>query len=590
MPLRYTRRILDHLAHTTYRPSTASEAAAHLRVNREDQALLQEAIEQLQEQGRLEIDREGRLRLPSYGDEIVGAFRLNARGFGFVVPDDPCREGDLFIPRGKTRDAISGDRVRAKVIRQAWRGKAHPGRSPFIGQIVEVIERGREHFTGVLFERGGAWFVEPSGRSLYEPVLIRDPHVKGAKAGDEVVIELMHYPTEHYVPEGVIVRVLGDAGRPDVQTAAIIVAHGLRTEFPQAALDQASKASRSFEKEVKTSTEREDLTGTFTFTIDPPDAKDFDDAITISQDETTNEWTLGVHIADVAHFVRRGGSLDEEARARGNSVYLPRMVIPMLPEVLSNGVCSLQEGVPRFTKSAFITLDHRGKVLFQRAAATVISSNKRLTYLEAQALIDGDLDTARKHARTRTDYTDELVETLRQCDRLARILQKRRHRDGMMVLDLPQVELVFDDAQDHRDVHGGGQRGGGADIRFAGGTRAAAHPPGSRARRHRGASDVCPGRGAGSSRRTGPPRSAAAARRDPGHAGGAGDSLCGPAHVRHGVVQPGPDRPLRPGLGPLRTLHEPHPPLPGPPGTPRAGGVPGRDRQRPQRPRWPEAQ
>jgi ribonuclease R len=121
------------------------------------------------------------------------------------------------------------------------------------------------------------------------------------------------------------------------------------------------------------------------------------------------------------------------------------MVIPMLPEVLSNGVCSLQEGVPRFTKSAFITLDHRGKVLFQRAAATVISSNKRLTYLEAQALIDGDLDTARKHARTRTDYTDELVETLRQCDRLARILQKRRHRDGMMVLDLPQVELVFDD-------------------------------------------------------------------------------------------------------------------------------------------------
>ena len=445
MPLRYTRRILDHLAHTAYRPSTAGEAAADLRVNREDQALFHEAIEQLQEQGRLEIDREGRLHLPSYGDEIVGGFRLNARGFGFVVPDDPCREGDLFIPQGKTRDAISGDRVRARVIRQAWRGKARPGRSPFIGQIVEVVERGREHFTGVLFERGGTWFVEPSGKSLYEPVLIRDPHVKGAKAGDEVVIELMHYPTEHYVPEGVIVRVLGDAGRPDVQTEAIIVAHGLRTEFPQAALDQASKASRSFDAAVKVSTEREDLADTFTFTIDPPDAKDFDDAITVSHDKATDEWTLGVHIADVAHFVRPGMALDEEARARGNSVYLPRLVIPMLPEVLSNGVCSLQEGVPRFTKSAFITLDHRGKVIFQRLAATVISSNKRLTYLEAQALIDGDLEAARKHARTSTDYTDELIETLRRCDRLARILQKRRHRDGMMVLNLPQVELVFDD-------------------------------------------------------------------------------------------------------------------------------------------------
>ncbi|MHC4970273.1 MAG: ribonuclease R family protein [Planctomycetota bacterium] len=445
MPLRYTRRILDHLAHTTYRPAMASEAAADLRVNREDQALFQEAIEQLQEEGRLEIDREGRLQLPSYGEEIVGGFRLNARGFGFVVPDDPCREGDLFIPRGRTRDAISGDRVRAKVIRQTWRAKARPGRSSCIGQIVEVLERGREHFTGMLFSRGGAWFVEPSGKSLYEPVLIRDPHVKGAKAGDEVVIELLHYPTEHYVPEGVIVRVLGEAGRPDVQTEAIIVAHGLRTEFPQAALDQAGKASHSFDAQVKASAQREDLTGTFTFTIDPPDAKDFDDAITISHDEASNEWTLGVHIADVAHFVRPGGALDEEARARGNSVYLPRLVIPMLPEVLSNGVCSLQEGVPRFTKSAFVTLDHRGKVLFQRTAATIISSNKRLTYLEAQALIDGDLDTARKHARTSTDYTDELIETLRRCDRLARILQKRRHRDGMIVLDLPDVELIFDD-------------------------------------------------------------------------------------------------------------------------------------------------
>jgi ribonuclease R len=196
---------------------------------------------------------------------------------------------------------------------------------------------------------------------------------------------------------------------------------------------------------VTAATERKDLTDTFTFTIDPPDAKDFDDAITIAHDEASGEWTLGVHIADVAHFVRPGEALDEEARARGNSVYLPRLVIPMLPEVLSNGVCSLQEGVGRFTKSVFVTLDGRGKVLFQRLAATIISSNKRLTYLEAQALIDGDVDTARKHARAGTDYTDELIETLRQCDRLARILQKRRHRDGMIVLDLPDVELVFDD-------------------------------------------------------------------------------------------------------------------------------------------------
>ncbi len=446
MPLRFTRRILDHLAHEQYKPSSVKDTARELRVAPEDLDLYGEAVEKLQQDGRVEIDRSGLLRLPAYGEEIEGSFRLNARGFGFVMPDDPYRDGDLFIPKGKTRDALSGDRVRARVIHQTWRSKAKAGRSPYVGQIVEVLQRGRDSFVGVLFERGGSWFVEPQGRSLYEPVLIRDPHAKNAKAGDQVVIELLHYPDENYVPEGVIIRVLGEAGRPDVETEAVIVAHGLRTAFPQPALDQAAASAKQFEKELKAAREeREDLTATFTLTIDPPDARDFDDAITIAYDEPADQWTLGVHIADVAHFVRPGAGLDAEAQARGNSVYLPRLVIPMLPEVLSNGVCSLQEGVPRFAKSAFITLDHRGKVLFQRLASTVISSNKRLTYLEAQALIDGDQATARKHSRTEPKYTDQLVETLRLCDRLARILRKRRHRDGMIVLDLPQVELVFDD-------------------------------------------------------------------------------------------------------------------------------------------------
>ncbi len=445
MPLRFTRRILDHLAHPGYRPSPVGDVQRDLRVDAEDQPLFAEAIERLESEGRVELDPQGVVRLPSWGDEAVGGFRLNSRGFGFVVPDNPVRDGDLFIPRGRTRDAISGDRVRASVIHQKWRGKARSGRSPFIGQIEEVLQRGRDSFVGVLFERGGAWFVEPSGRSLYEPVLIRDPHVKNARAGDQVVIELLHYPDDHYVPEGVITRVLGEAGRPDVETEAIIVAHGLRTEFPPDAVRQAAKAAKAFEKEARSAQAREDITKTFTLTIDPPDAKDFDDAITIDHDAGADQWTLGVHIADVAHFVPPRSALDEEARQRGNSVYLPRLVIPMLPEALSNGVCSLQEGVPRFAKSAFITFDHRGKVLFQRLASTMLASDKRLTYIEAQALIDGDKTRARKHARTGTAYTDELIETVRRCDRLARILRKRRHRDGMIVLDLPQVELVFDD-------------------------------------------------------------------------------------------------------------------------------------------------
>ncbi len=446
MPLRFTNRILDHLQHSYYRPSVPKAIARDLDIEADDRPIFDEAIEMLAEEARIEIGRDELVRLPGYPEEVTGVFRLNQRGFGFVIPDTAYRDGDLFVPRGATRDAISRDRVRAKVVRRSRRGEVRPGRSPFTGQIVEVLVRGRDHFVGALFERGGQWFVEPDGKSLYEAVLIRDPHAKNAKAGDKVVIELLHYPDEQYVTEGVITEVLGEAGRPDVETQAVIVAHGLRTEFEDAAVEEARAAARSFDKEEAGGfVDREDITDVFTFTIDPPDAKDFDDAISLAYDADAKEWTLGVHIADVAHFVGRGTSLDEEARLRGNSVYLPRLVIPMLPEVLSNGVCSLQEGVTRLTKSAFITFDHRGKVRDQRLAATVIRSNKRLTYLEAQALIDGNESEARKHARTEVNYTEELVKTLKQCDKLARVLRSRRMRDGMIVLALPDVELVFDD-------------------------------------------------------------------------------------------------------------------------------------------------
>jgi ribonuclease R len=446
MPLRYTSRILDHLAHATYRPASVKTLARDLRVDRDDRDVFDAAVAALVEEGRIEIGPDERVRLPAMGDEITGRFRLNERGFGFVIPDDPRREGDLFVPRGSVRDAISGDRVRARVQRQAWRGKSKPGRSDVVGRIVEVLERGQEHFVGTLVKRGRQWFVEPDGRSLYDPVVIRDPHAKNAKAGDKVVIELLHYPDEDYHAEGVITSVLGEAGRPDVETQAVIAAHGLRTEFPPAVLGDAKTVQAKWsEADEDAGVVREDLTGQLIFTIDPPDAKDFDDAISIDLDDSSGEWTLGVHIADVATFVTPGSALDEEARARGNSVYLPRLVIPMLPEVLSNGVCSLQEGVIRLTKSVFITFDRRGKVIGQRVAATRIRSRKRLTYLEAQALIDGDPKEARKHARSEPEYPADLVERLQMADRLARVLRKRRQRDGMIVLDLPDIELVFDD-------------------------------------------------------------------------------------------------------------------------------------------------
>jgi ribonuclease R len=462
MPLRFTQRILDHLAHPTYRPSFVKAIARDMRIAMEDREAFHEALDNLAAQGRIIVGHDELVRLPSYSasaDEVTGKFKLNPKGFGFIIPDQQYREGDLFVPPGFSAGAISGDRVRAKIIKgigrmrgeggagKAGAGKAGAGKGErFSGRVIEVLERAQAQFSGVLVREGSRWFVEPDGRALHEPVIIRDPQVKNAKPGDKVVFELLHYPDGDYAAEGVITRVLGEAGRPDVETQAVIAAHNLRTEFPEAVLEQARQASRLFDDQAQGPwSDREDLRHRFTFTIDPPDAKDFDDAISVEYDPARDEWTLGVHIADVSHFIPVGSALDEEAKARGNSVYLPRLVIPMLPEVLSNGVCSLQERVPRFTKSVFITLDRNGRVLHQRLSSTVISSAKRLTYLEAQALIDGDLAEARKHARTEPDYSGELVQTLKQADKLAKILQSRRMRSGMIVLALPEVELVFDE-------------------------------------------------------------------------------------------------------------------------------------------------
>ena len=417
-----------------------------MRIGSEERPLFDSALDRLVADGVIERGDDKKLRLPKMPEEITGSYKQNPRGFGFIRPEGRYREGDLFVPAGRNGSAVTGDTVRATVIRQSWRQKAHAGRSETIGEIVEVLERGNDQFVGVLIRNGKQYMVEPDGRRLHEPLIIRDPHAKNAKVGDKVVVKMVHFPEGDFFGEAVITRVLGEAGEPDVETQAVIQAHGLRTEFPSDADSEADDAARRFdEATADPNHEREDLTERFIFTIDPPDARDFDDAISIDWDEDAGEWTLGVHIADVAFFVTPGSALDTEAQQRGNSVYLPRHVIPMLPEVLSNGVCSLQEGVPRFTKSVFITFDTRGRVLQQRLARTMIRSAKRLTYLEAQALIDGDQQEARKHSRTSPVYEDELIAALQRANTLSRTLRKRRLHDGQIVLDLPDVELVFDE-------------------------------------------------------------------------------------------------------------------------------------------------
>ncbi len=457
MSKRFSERILSFLRNPDYRPMKAAKMARAMGIADAEYGDFHDAVDAMRRVGRVVIGTGNAVMLPHPPNQISGTFRANPRGFGFVVPDSPTAHGDLYIGRGDSLDAVTGDRVLCHVVPRGRR----EGRESFGGRILKVIERGNSRFVGQLRQEGGQWFVQPDGNTLHVPIFVGDVGAKGAKQGDQVVVEIVRYPSEGTPAKGVIVERLGERGKPGVDLASIIRQYHLPEEFPPEVLDHAGAVVRAFnaEKEIE---HREDLSGLLTITIDPDDAKDFDDAITLLRldgaegkaskrrnvdkpnrrseklkglDGGGAVWELGVHIADVSHFVREGEPMDEEARERGTSVYFPGYVIPMLPEVLSNGICSLQEGEPRLTKSAFIRYDAQGRVVHARFANTVIRSAKRLTYRQASSILDGQVSGIPK----------PVVEMVREMDRLARVIQKRRLDEGMIVLDLPAVDLILDD-------------------------------------------------------------------------------------------------------------------------------------------------
>ncbi len=456
MPLRYKKRLLSHLSHDSYTPAQIEQLADDLGIDEEDRSEFEAAVRELADAGQVVWGDNRLVTLPPLGKTLIGTFKRNPKGFGFIIPRDPVAHGDLFVPAGATMDALSGDLVKADVVRSDRR--RNDSRSPYTGQIVEILERKRSNFAGTMRKQGQQWLVFPDGKTLTGAIVVRDAESKNVKDGDKVVFEVLEYPEGNMLGSGVITRVLGAAGRPDVETQAVIEAYGLPGEFPESCFEQAREVTEEFNRELREAVEdgkgwdpheRLDLRDTFVLTIDPPDAKYYDDALSIEKIEKGSwggpGWRLTIHIADVAHFIPVDSPLDVEARDRCNSCYLPRLVIPMRPETLSNGICSLQERVVRYCKSVFIDFDERGRVKGEGFASTAIHSSKRLTYIEAQALIDGDLKKAAEHAKSDTAYTDELRWALKEMDSLSKRIRERRREAGMIHLELPDVELVYDE-------------------------------------------------------------------------------------------------------------------------------------------------
>jgi ribonuclease R len=428
-------KILAHLQSHHYHPMKLRRLARFFDVAEDDYAEFRALVKRMISDGEIAFSPQGRLHVPREeapaarrrGRTVEGRFSQSQRGFGFVEPavaDGITAGEDVFIPPEETLGAVTNDTVVAEVTGKSPRG--------YYGRIVEIRERGQTHFVGTYDLTESGPVVRPDGGILQQEFAVPDAASAGAKPKDKVVFEVLKYGLRGEPGEAVITEVLGQRGAPGVDTLVVIRQFELSDEFPPQVLAEARAAAARMDDAALEG--RRDLTRETVITIDPADARDFDDAISLTE-HPDGTVVLGVHIADVAHFAREGSALDAEARERGTSVYLPLKVLPMLPEVLSNGVCSLQEGRTRLTKSAFIRLGPEGEPIDVDLANSFIKSAKRLTYEQATAAIEGKT----------AGLPPKVVRLLEAMNRLAKKLLARRRRQGYLELDLPEVDLEFDD-------------------------------------------------------------------------------------------------------------------------------------------------
>lgn len=363
--------------------------------------------------------------------------KIGVRGAIFIATADAAghRKGmtrlEVSISPHDLKDAQVGDEVIVQLV-----GRHRSGERTY-GRVVEVTQRATNSFVGTYDEFDGQGYVKIDGRNFEDPVWVGDPGSKGAAPGDKVVIEMLRFPTHSQSGEAVLTSVLGPKGEPGVDLLSIIHEYNLPNEFPPDVLSEAARQAEHFDEADLRG--RLDLTHETIVTIDPVDARDFDDAISLKRNEA-GHWVLGVHIADVGHFVKSGSLLDREARRRGTSVYLPTRVLPMLPEVISNGLASLQQGRVRYTNSVFIEFTSEGIPVHTEFSKSAIKVTQRFAYEEVMPLI-AEGSGSSKPVRV---VEPIVVQLLRNMHSLAMTLRRRRFVKGSLDLNLPEVKLDFD--------------------------------------------------------------------------------------------------------------------------------------------------
>ena len=421
------RRVLD-LVSRLGKPVSVRDLVHGLSLDAPARRELKSVLRRLIADGALVKIRGARVGLPDRMNLVVGRLSCSPSGHGFVVPE-PRRagEGDLFVAPANIREALHGDRVVARIERRTGKGPE--------GRIIRVLERANQRIVGRYEEDGrfGGHVVPFDKRVLHE-VFVPAGEESGAAGGEMVAVEITRPPTATRNPVGRVLQVLGRLTDPGVDLKVIVAKYALPDAFPPEVEEEARRVARPVGRgEVG----RRDFRGWLTVTIDPETARDHDDAVGIERRGEAG-YRLAVHIADVAHYVREGGALDQEAYLRGTSVYFPDRVVPMLPHALSSDVCSLVEGEDRLTQSVVIDLDAEGRVEKTAFHDGVIRSAARLSYEQAQAIVDGDAAARERFA--------SLVPSLLAMDELAKLMRARRYARGSLDFDLPEPKLVLDEA------------------------------------------------------------------------------------------------------------------------------------------------
>ena len=425
--------IRDMIYDPNYIPLKLKEMAYLMDVPHKDRGALKEVMDALVADGSVELTARGKYIKPE-NQNVTGVFTANARGFGFVTAEG--EEEDIFIPATYVNGALHKDVVKVKVTKKTGgEGKRREG------MILKILERGCKTLVGTFQKNTSFGFVLPDDRHYDKDIFISKKHINGAKDGDKVVVRLTDFGGERKKPEGAVIEILGAMDDPATDVTSIVRAYGIEEEFPKSVIKEAQAIPQEITEQPVG--KRADFRDLLTVTIDGEDARDLDDAITLSKKE--DKYYLGVHIADVSHYVKEDSPLDKEALERATSVYLADRVIPMLPKELSSGICSLNAGVERLAMSCMMTFDASGNVLDHTITESVICVDERMSYTGVKAILEG-----KEHPEGKREDIRALCYLMKEA---AAILKEKRRKRGAIDFDFPESKIVVDEKGYPVDIH-----------------------------------------------------------------------------------------------------------------------------------------